>query len=417
MAGSQVRRLAGMRDIVGDAYSRLGQTADGLRDYLSRKGYEAVDTPLLEDAELFVRKSGGELTSRMYTFTDPGGHRVSLRPEFTSSLIRHFIEERDTSALPARWQYGGPVFRYERGDHGGYRQFTQVGAELIGAGGVDADAEVLAVASLGLQEAGLRGHQVRVGHLGVLRELLKSYGLSEPARLFVIGNLNRLKTGLADVARLMQQARDVGLLRGGAGPSAEGLTEAEGQATRELIQGVLTGAVSGPMGRRTTEQIVDRILRKVREADAPDKLKGALTLASELASVEGSPASALEQGRAIAEGHGLKKTPFDDLGRLFEALASNGLGESRLVLDLGLARGIAYYSGVIFELFHTVSPDGASLGGGGRYDGLVRALGGDDVPALGFAYALEQVVNALEREKSAATKTSQRSRGRGRQSA
>ena len=412
-----MRRLAGMRDIVGDAYSRLGQTADGLRDYLSRKGYEAVDTPLLEDAELFVRKSGGELTSRMYTFTDPGGHRVSLRPEFTSSLIRHFIEEGDTSALPARWQYGGPVFRYERGDHGGYRQFTQVGAELIGAGGVDADAEVLAVASLGLQEAGLRGHQVRVGHLGVLRELLKSYGLSEPARLFVIGNLNGLKTGLADVAGLMQQARDVGLLRGGAGRSTEGLTEAEGQATRDLIQGVLTGAVSGPMGRRTTEQIVDRLLRKVREADAPDKLKGALTLASELASVEGSPASALEQGRAIAEGHGLKKTPFDDLGRLFEALASNGLGESRLVLDLGLVRGIAYYSGVIFELFHTVSPDGASLGGGGRYDGLVRALGGDDVPALGFAYALEQVVNALEHEKSAATKTSQRSRGRGRQSA
>ena len=401
MRSSQVRRLPGMRDVGGEAYRRMSDVQAGLRASASRRGYEPIDTPVLEDTELFVRKSGGELTSQLYTFVDNGGRRVSLRPEFTSSVIRHFIQERAGMALPVRWQYGGPVFRHEQGGDSAFRQFTQVGAELIGFDGIEADVEVLDLAWQGLQEAGLQGHRLRVGHIGVLRNLLAAFGLSEPAKLFIIGGIQDLRSGLTDADGLARQAREIGMLRQGPGyTAATGPGSMDAEATRLLVQRVLAGSLSGSAGRRTGEEIAERLLRKVQAADRPEKLEAALELVAELARVEGPRDGALGRARDIVASRNLDQRPFDELDALCDALAVRGIDETRTILDFGLARGISYYSGVIFELVHPALSDGPSLGGGGRYDGLVKALGGDDVPALGFAYGLERVVEALEHESS-----------------
>ena len=92
-----------MSDIQQDERTRVNETSEAVRVFLEEWGYDLIDTPILEDAELFVRKSGGELTRQMFTFTDLGGHRITLRPEFTSSVIRHFIEKSEDISLPVRW--------------------------------------------------------------------------------------------------------------------------------------------------------------------------------------------------------------------------------------------------------------------------------------------------------------------------
>ena len=92
LARRRINRLPGVRDVTGSDYHRLTRATDTLRVHLSDAGYQVIDTPLLEETELFIRKSGGALTGRLYTFTDPGGNKVSLRPEFTSSVIRYFIQ-------------------------------------------------------------------------------------------------------------------------------------------------------------------------------------------------------------------------------------------------------------------------------------------------------------------------------------
>ena len=114
--GRQIAILPGMRDIGVADFSQVRKVFDALQSHLSGSSFSLVDTPLLEETELFVRKSGGQITGRLYTFTDPGGHSVSLRPEFTSSIIRAFIEQQEDQKLPVRWQYGGPVFRYGAGE-------------------------------------------------------------------------------------------------------------------------------------------------------------------------------------------------------------------------------------------------------------------------------------------------------------
>jgi histidyl-tRNA synthetase len=379
-----------MRDLRGGVYRRIKEIADRLDSFAEARGYEAVQTPVLEETELFARKSGGELTGQLYSFVDPAGHSVSLRPEFTSSVIRHFVAERDRIETPVRWHYGGPVFRYD-GD-GAYRQFQQMGAELIGLGGLSADVEVLGLAWDALGEAGIDSARIRLGHLGVLQQLMEAYQLSEAARLFVFGSIQDLRAGKTDAETMAQRAREMGLMKDPRELAGlEDIGNLSGEATIELVQGVLAGSMSGNTGRRSGREIVDRLISKWSTTDRPESLTSALQLVASLSSIEGEPEAALASARDATADLGLNAGPLDKLEELCDALADRGIDRSRMIVDLGLARGISYYTGVIFEL----TLDGAYLGGGGRYDGLVRALGGEDVPALGFAFALDQFVDAV----------------------
>ncbi len=379
-----------MRDVSGDAYSRIQRVSEQCTSYLRDRGYEPLDTPVLEETELFVRKSGGELTSKLYNFVDPGGNRVSLRPEFTSSVIRHFIELDDAPELPVRWRYDGPVFRYEPGGNGGYRQFTQVGAELIGAASLETDVEVVNLALETLRRSGLEDFRLRVGHLGVLGQILSSYGISEAAKLFIIRSVPEIKGGTADVEGLMAQASDVGLLRDGLDGSNG--KEAVSTDNSDYIQEVLTQAMSSPTGRRTPEDIVARLLRKSKVVDQPGAVRASLEVVGKLAAVEGPPSDALARVTEIVTAEGLDAAPMEECTRLIDALDGE---ESQVVVDFGFARDISYYTGMIFEFVAAIGSDEISVGGGGRYDGLVKALGGDDVPALGFAIGVEPVADAM----------------------
>ncbi len=384
-----------MRDVTAAQRDRMSMLASATESYFEQHGYQVIHTPLLEQTELFVRKSGGDLVNSLYTFQDPGGNTVSLRPEFTSSVIRHYVEVADSLQTPVRWQYRGPVFRYETdGGEGSLSEFTQLGAELVGANGVDADSEIIHLAWSGLARAGLARCTLRVGHLGAVNALLAEHDLSEAAKLFIVGNLRPLKEGETDVEELRRRAQDAGLLREQA---EEGIGEAGSmdlRAAQELVHRVVAEPGASPMGQRTPEQIASRLLRKMRRAHDPAVFEAALEMVDELARVEGPPGLALASLREAAGGAAVRCGAYDDLSRLLEALGERGVPEDAVALDVGLARGIAYYTGAIFEIY--AEPEGGpSLGGGGRYDGLVRALGGGDVPAMGFAYNLESVIEAL----------------------
>ena len=389
MSGNVVQRLPGMRDTAGSEYGDLQAAAAAFESFASGRGYGMLDTPLLEQTELFVRKSGGELTTQLYSFVDPGGNRVSLRPEFTSSVIRHYAEQPTAPGKPVRWQYRGPVFRHD----GAFRQFTQAGAELIGSAGVTSDLEIVSLASNGLAAMGVEAHTLRIGHLGVINDLLDSFELSESAKLFVISRVHELKSGRTDAEGLSAEARSLGLVRNGFEADVTNVLATLGaDAARELIDGMMSGSSASSMGRRSTDEVVGRLLRKVRTADRADRLQEALTMAGEVALIEGEPSDALERARSA----GVRSERLEELAELTDRLAAGPASTGSVVVDLGVARGLAYYTGFIFDVEIAGRHGVLSLGGGGRYDGLVKALGGEDTPALGFAYTLESVAGAME---------------------
>ena len=398
MPSSQILSLPGMADVTGGSHERSAKVVDALGAYYASRGYAPIDTPIVEDAELFVRKSGGELSGMLYTFDDPGGNRVSLRPEFTPSVIRHFVEQAPELGTPARLRYCGPVFRYHSLDGGDLRQFTQVGTELIGLSGSKADAEILSIACGGLRELGLSEWTVRIGDTGLLNRVLDSHGLSDATKGFVFAHLDELKTDSTSVDDLVVLADEMGLLRArGGGDMVPEATENGAEVARQFVEDMLSDSVSSPVGRRTTEQIVERLLRKLQRVDSPDKLNAALALVTDLSKVRGAPDETLPMAGDVLRKHGADPTPVDTLGSLLDELPSRGVPLSNVMLDLAFVPGIAYYTGIVFEISCDGGDGSITVCGGGRYDGLVKALGGDeDVPAMGFALRLDKMVDAMK---------------------
>lgn len=396
MPSSRILSLPGMADVTGGSFEQSAHIADALSAHFAGRGYDPIDTPIVEDTELFVRKSGGELSGMLYSFDDPGGNRVSLRPEITPSVIRHYIEHKAALGTTARLSYCGPVFRYHSLDGGDLRQFTQVGTELIGLAGSEADAEILSLVCGGVEELGLSGWTVRIGDTGLLNGVLDTYGLSDATKGFVFSHVEMLKSDSASVDELVTLADEMGLVReSGRDNMLPHGAEGDSEAARQLVRDMLSDSVSSPVGRRTTEQIVERLLRKLQSADSPDKLAAALSLVRDLSSVRGAPDVTLSMAEDVLRNHGADLTPLDTLRALFDALPGRGVPHSNVTLDLSFVPGIAYYTGTVFEIFCEGEEGPVTLGGGGRYDGLVKALGGEDVPAMGFALRPDRIANAL----------------------
>ena len=398
-----VRRLPGMRDFDAGARQRKHDVERRLADFIGCFGYSALEVPVLETTELFLRKSGGDLASQMYSFVDPGSNAVSLRPEFTSAIMRHYLEINGGSADPplVRWQYCGPVFRYDTGSAADTGQFTQVGAELVGSNSILADAELVTLAAGIPAQLGIPDYRIRLADLDVLDSVLDTVGLSDRAREFIVANMNRIGEGRDSLASTLQRAAELHVVSGIGLPDEEkhlavavnGLPDG---AARSVLAGFMRWNTSAdmPLGRRSPDEIVDRLLRKLRGGDASDAVERGLALAGQLAGVKGDSSSALSQAQSIVAAAGADTQAIDRLIELTALISGDPAVSGRLEIDFSLARGIAYYNGIIFDLVR--GDDDASLGGGGRYDALARALGcATAVPALGFACTLEALLAAM----------------------
>lgn len=393
-----VSRLQGMHDLSEDAWRRKLELQDRLCQLLGSYGYRMLETPILEPTELFLRKSGGELASQLYSFTDAGSNSVSLRPEFTSPIMRHYLENAAGISLPARWQYCGPVFRFDVSHPEASGQFTQVGSELIGSTEITADVELLNLAVAVPAELGLGGWSLQLADLDILDSLLDPVGVSDRARSFIIQSMPRLREGRSAVPGFLEEGRHLHLVGGSNGymdsedaalrQAVKGLDDAQ---ARTVLLGLLQWNSADQLGQRTPEEVVERLLRKIRGADNEDKLRQGFELASDLAVIKGEPGPALESVRKTLASAGANQDAADRLSEVIGLLSNGPDNKGRIVLDFGLVRGLAYYNGVIFEVSHPDWP--GTLGGGGRYDTLSRALGGGDaVPALGFAYNLDALI-------------------------
>ena len=213
----------------------------------------------------------------------------------------------------------------------------------------------------------------------------------------MFAHVDELKTSSTSVDGLVALADEMDLLRARTGgDTAPVATDGGAEVTLQFVRDMLSDSVSSPVGRRTTEQIVERLLRKLQRVDSPDKLNAALALVTDLSKVRGAPDETLPMVGEILRAHGADPASADGLRSLIDGLPGREVPLSNVVLDLAFVPGIAYYTGIVFEISCDGGDGPIMVGGGGRYDGLVKALGGDeDVPAMGFALRLDKMVDAM----------------------
>jgi histidyl-tRNA synthetase len=314
-----------------------------------------------------------------------------LRPEFTAPAVRLFIEHLQGEPLPVRLSFSGPVFRYEKPQSGRSRQFTEFGCELIGASGPVADAEIISLALDGLRMAGVQRPRLVLGHIGIVINFLGGLDIDQRAQDWLTWSMERIRKG-DDAAHDLPPH----LKRLEASLDEPGVLPADDEAIDpETIAAILRQAgVEFHDGSRTPEDIVRGLFAKRRRRYDAQVLRDAAGFVSDLTRLVGPPAEVMQPLRELVAANGLDLRPLDELDEIIGLLAATGFDPADIWIDLGMGRGLHYYTGMLFEIY-AGSLDGPQLCGGGRYDDLAQVLGArQPVAACGFSYGLERVLAA-----------------------
>ncbi|MBX5448472.1 histidine--tRNA ligase [Thermogemmatispora sp.] len=403
----RIERLRGMRDVLPDTYRRQLQVVQRVRALLEKAGYEPVDTPVLERSDLFQASFGQEAWQNLYAF-QLHQRELCLRPEYTASICRLYLEQYQQHPLPLRFQYVGPVFRYEAPGRGRYRQHTQLGVELFGGLPLRADGEIVQLACEILHELGIARYRLELGHVGVASGLIERLQLdSQTARLLLslMEQISRSPEGeQAARARLEALYPEPTVERslpptGGAEASS---ARAERWQRRLSSDGsnhlvaALLNSFSLPFGDEDSRrEIVERFLWKIGRSEQRAQVFSALAFLQKLRALAGSPPEVFQELRQLLLSYQLEASPLEELEQLVTTLMEvAGVDRRQITLNLALGRGVSYYTGLLFEI-HAPDEEGMDLQlcGGGRYDHLIQAVGGTrEVRACGFAFGLERLL-------------------------
>ncbi|WP_292809773.1 histidine--tRNA ligase [Microbacterium sp. HA-8] len=348
-----------MRDFLPADKARRERVLAIIRDRYRAHGFEEIETPVVEDYDRLHAGIGGDNEKLSFSVLkrglDADGIRAAaddpaaladlgLRYDLTVPLARFYASHRGDLPGVFRAIQIAPVWRAERPQKGRYRQFVQCDIDIIGDASARAEAELITATLDTLDALGLEGARVRINDRRVLDGMLAAFGFApdqRPGVLITIDKLDKIgATGVA--AELRERGAD--------------------EAAVDAFERFLT--------RPQTQELIPYGERQIRRA-LP----------------EGIPDDVVAHLVALGEAVAAARPPVD---------GGEGLP---LVFDPFLVRGMGYYTGTIFELAHpSVS---FSLGGGGRYDGMIGRFLGTDVPAVGFSIGFERIVDLVSADEAA----------------
>ncbi|MBB4077121.1 histidyl-tRNA synthetase [Bartonella fuyuanensis] len=333
-----------------------------IREVYELYGFEALETPIFEYTDVlgkFLPDSDRPNTG-VFSLKDDDEQWMSLRYDLTAPLARYFAENFEMLPKPYRSYRLGMVFRNEKPGPGRFRQFMQFDADIVGSSTVAADAEICMMVADSLEKLGIQqqDYVIRLNNRKILESVLQVIGLNEreqiERRLTVLRAMDKLdKFGLEGVRLLLGKGR---LDESGDFTKGAQLKDQE----IECILSVLT------VNAKTAEETLDTLRQVVGQ-----NVQG----------IEGI--QELEEMQAI--------------------FVANGY-HNRIKIDPSVVRGLEYYTGPVFEvalLFDVFNDDGqkvvfGSVGGGGRYDGLVARFRGENIPATGFSIGVSRLITALQ---------------------
>jgi ATP phosphoribosyltransferase regulatory subunit len=382
-------------------FEALQAQARDLLDLFARTGYEPVAPSILQPADVFLDQIGESVRGRTYVFTDLAGDELCLRPDLTVPVSRLYLERHPQADTVARYCYNGPTFRFQPfgAGHTHPREFRQAGIECFGA--VDresADLEVILLAVESVRSAGLREFGLRFGDIALFYALINALDLPERWRLKLHHYFWRPASFHALLGRLARGERPDS--DGPAAALAGTLAGETPERAEELVAAYLEEQAIPLAGSRSLSEITEGLLDHAADLRAEPLPKEVATVIDYFLAVAGPPREAMDQVAMIGKGAGLDiDAALDAVLRRFDRLERDGVDLGRATFATELGRTLEYYSGMVFQIEGAGMDQTEPVAGGGRYDGLLAALGAPrEVPAVGLAVHTERLLGAVERD-------------------
>ena len=330
----QPRTLKGFRDYLPSVMIPREQMMQTAREVFRSFGFAPIDTPVLEHLEILTGKGSDETDRQIYRFQDNGRRDVGMRFDLTVPLARFAAQHINTLGTPFKRYHIAPVWRGENPQAGRYREFVQCDFDTLGTESVLADIEAVAVINNLLATIGFDAFTISINNRVILSGLLEQLGLSDKT-VPVLRSLDKLaKIGREKTAAEMCRAAEI----------------EPGQADAVLA----------------------------------------------LAECDGDAESVFSQLPAITGGNQTAAEGIERLTQIYRGALASGVPESRLRVDVSIARGLDYYTGVIFETTLDQLPGIGSVCSGGRYDNLAGLYTKQHLPGIGASLGLDRLLAAME---------------------
>lgn len=321
---------SGFRDILPQEALARERITGTVREIFSSHGYLPVETPLLEERDALER--AGRIKGAPFQLFDVDGSLLTLRPDLTLPIARMVATRVGAGELPVRLRYAAPVVREESSLKGQPRQFTQLGVELVGEKGAEAEREVVSLLAETLAALDVPAWRIVLGSVTPLKALLAACAPSEEFRTRALDLVHA--SDFVSLDELVDKAAETG-----------GLSEPSARALRRIPR--LSGGV----------EVIDELDGLLAEAQVDESRRG-----------------------------------ISELRRLVSSL-QDLFDEGRATFDFSIINSFDYYTGIIFKGYS--EGIAASLASGGRYDKVLANLGRDGVAACGFALSLERLQEIL----------------------
>jgi histidyl-tRNA synthetase len=372
----RARQPRGFVDRSPDDIRATDKMVAKIREVYERYGFDPLETPMFEYTDALGKflPDSDRPNEGVFSLQDDDEQWMSLRYDLTAPLARHFAENINELQTPYRTYRQGWVFRNEKPGPGRFRQFMQFDADTVGAPGVQADAEMCMMMADTMEALGLKGQYViRVNSRKVLDGVMDGESITDgDQKLAVLRAIDTFdKFGMQGVRQRLGRGRWDGGEEGvGDFTPGAGLNDSQVSSLSRLFKAdLLTEVVpDGPPGEgKKLGRVTDTLVRYFGQ-------------------------------------HQLAFEGIKELQTIEDLVRSAGYGPDRIRIDPSVVRGLEYYTGPVYEaelLFDVTNEKGekvqfGSVGGGGRYDGLVKRFTGQDVPATGFSIGVSRLMTALK---------------------
>ncbi|MFV2013909.1 MAG: histidine--tRNA ligase [Candidatus Heimdallarchaeota archaeon] len=369
--------LQGFRDYYPEYWKELNYILTKMKKISINYGYTEYEGPSLERVELIEAKSGADLMKEIFILKDRSDNRLLLRPEQTPTLARMLAKEQQRYKRPIRWFSIPRLFRDETVQKGREREFWQLNVDILGEDEISADAEVIAVAVEIIREVGLADMKfdMIVNHRELLNSFISGISNIDPQQLIPVID-KRLSFIQNEVTQILLK---------------EGKSEKDSNDLSLLYRRILisSGEFKEKLLKENTEltNLLDEeatISEKVmlREFIARGLNNEQANQLYSLTKIRNSPSQFISEIKTIHLPEECNNI-IAKLEKLGKYLTGFGVAET-VIFDASLARGLDYYTGVVFEAFDSTGEIVRAICGGGRYDDLVSDIGGSSLSGVGF---------------------------------
>ena len=331
------RTLSGFMELLPAKQAQMERMMEILRRTYALYGFAALDTPVIEDAQILLAKGSGETDKQLYRF-QKGDSDLALRFDLTVPLAKYVALHYNDLAFPFRRCQIGKVYRGERAQRGRFREFYQADIDIIGDGKLDIlnEAEIPSIIYQIFRRFGLERFQIRVNNRKILNGFYAMLGLSE-------------KSG--DIMRTVDKLDKIGA---------------------EKVKGLLLTECG------VEESAADEILKFI--------------------AITGSNAEVIAALEGYAGRSEVFDLGLSELKAVCENLGAFGVPEENFAVDLTIARGLDYYTGTVYETTLLDHPEIGSVCSGGRYDNLAGYYTNQQLPGVGISIGLTRLFYVLDEQ-------------------